>query len=48
MGPVERRRDFEGHLEMVDRLLWLTLGSIYLAENMMRSAGVELIAFLRE
>ena len=43
--PVERRCDSEGRLEMVNGLLPLALGTIYLAKNTMRFADQKLFAF---
>ena len=43
--PVERRRDSEDYLEMVNSLLYFALGPIYLTESTMRFAEPELIIF---
>jgi hypothetical protein len=45
---VESGRNFEGHLEMVDRFLWFALVTIYVAENTVSYADQKLLAFLRE
>lgn len=41
--PVERCRDSEGRLEMVDGLLGLALGPIYVAEEVMTFTDPKLI-----
>ena len=46
--PAESRCDFEGYLEIVNGLLHVALGSIYVAKNMVTLADVEFLAFLRE
>ena len=42
--PVERRRDPEGRLVVVDGLLGLTLGVVYVAEDTVTLTGQELLA----
>ena len=44
--PVERRRDFESYLEMVNGSLSLALGLVYLAKNTMGFADWICVAFL--
>src|ERR1700753_585369 len=44
---VERSRDFNGSLEVVNRLLFVSLGFIYPAKDSMRLSGRKLMAFLR-
>jgi len=46
--PVERGRDSEGCIKMVNGLLRPTLGTIYLAEDVMTIVDLKLFAFLRE
>jgi len=46
--PVERGRNSKGHLEMVDGLLSLALGSVYISENTMRFVDAILLACLWE
>jgi hypothetical protein len=46
--PVERGCDSEGYLEMVDSLLRLALGAIYIAKNTVTLADLKLFAFLRK
>jgi len=48
MIPVEGGCDSNGFLEMVNCLVSIALGSMYPAENMVRLAGLILIAFLRD
>ena len=45
---VEKGCESEGYLQMMNRLLLLVLGLIYLAEKSMRFADRGLFAFLRE
>ena len=45
---IERGCNSEGYLEMVNRLLRIALGVIYLAESAVRFADPKLFAFLRE
>jgi Fe-S oxidoreductase len=46
--PIERGCNSEGYLEMVNRLLDIPLGSIYISEKAMAFADPELLAFPRE
>ena len=46
--PVERGRDPEGCLEVVDCLLCLALVAIYIAKEIVRLADLELIAFFQK
>jgi hypothetical protein len=46
--PIERGCDSEGYLEMVNRLLGIALGSIYVAEKTMRFADPMFFALLWE
>ena len=48
MVPIERGRDAESYLVMMNSLLDLTLGSIYLAESAMRPADPMLFTFIWE
>ena len=46
--PIERRRDSEGYLEMVDCFLDLAPGPVYLGESFVESADPKFFTFLWE